>query len=156
MFDKIKKQFVYNNLVDYQNRVMFKDEIQARKKPYAQIDNEISSEQKEIKEEKRRVKFPSQSKLLLVFLFINFTLLEGFVGYITIKTLTTALAMGLLPDFSPLITLISLVVGETISYGIYAAKSKAENVQGGITYDMAMKQFELEHEQKQNEDGTFG
>jgi len=60
----------------------------------------------------------------------------------------------LLPDFSPLVTLISLVIGETISYGIYAAKSKAENTQGGITYDMAMKNFNLE--QKKNEDGTFG
>jgi hypothetical protein len=62
--------------------------------------------------------------------------------------------MGLLPDFSPLITLISLVVGETISYGIYSAKSKAENTQGGIIYDIAMKKAELE--QKRNEDGTFG
>lgn len=154
MFNKIKKQLAYNNLTKYQEDILFKDELQTRKKPYAQIDNEISAEQKEYKETKRKAKLPSQSKILLVFLFINFTLLEGFVGYITIKTLTTALAMGLLPDFSPLITLISLVVGETISYGIYAAKSKAENVQGGITYDMAMKQFELE--QKRNEDGTFG
>lgn len=114
----------------------------------------MDAEKKELEQERRKIKLPSWSKLLLVFLFINFTLLEGFVGYITIKTLTTALAMGLLPDFSPLITLISLVVGETISYGIYAAKSKAENTQGGITYDMAMKNFELE--QKKNSNGTFG
>lgn len=60
--------------------------------------------------------------------------------------------MGMLPDFSPLITLISLVVGETISYGIYAAKSKAENTKGGITYETVMKNLES----KQNNDGTFG
>ena len=78
--------------------------------------------------------------------------MEGFVGYVTIKVLTTALEMGMLPDFSPLITLISLVAGETISYGIYAAKSKAENTKGGITFEAAMKDFET----KKNSDGTFG
>lgn len=128
--------------------------MQDREKPYLQLQNDVDAEKKEIQQEKRKIKLPSQSKLLLVFLFFNFTLLEGFVGYITIKTLTTALSMGLLPDFSPLITLISLVVGETISYGIYSAKSKAENTQGGITYDIAMKNFELE--KQKNEDGTFG
>lgn len=60
--------------------------------------------------------------------------------------------MGIQPDFSPLITLISLVVGETISYGIYTAKAKAENTQGGIIYESAMKDLE----QKKNEDGSFG
>ena len=89
---------------------------------------------------------------LLIFLFVNFTLLEGFVGYVTIKVLTTALSMGIQPDFSPLITLISLVVGETISYGIYTAKSKAENTQGGIVLESAMKELE----QKKNDDGSFG
>ena len=154
MFNKFKKYLAYKKLSNYQDKILFENELQTRKKPYTEIEDTISAEQKAHKETKRKNKLPSQSKLLLLFLFINFTLLEGFVGFITIKTLTTALSMGLLPDFSPLITLISLVVGETISYGIYSAKSKAENTQGGIVYDIAMKNAELE--QKRNEDGTFG
>lgn len=84
--------------------------------------------------------------MFLLLLLFNFSILEGFVGYVTIKSLTIALTMGLQPDFSPLITLISLVIGETISYGIYTAKSKAENVKGGIVYDCAMKEYEQKEE----------
>lgn len=154
MFEKLRNQFAYHKLYQLQDKITFETQMQDREKPYLQLQNDVDAEKKELKQERRKIKLPSQSKLLLVFLFFNFTLLEGFVGYITIKTLTTAFSIGLLPDFSPLVTLISLVIGETISYGIYAAKSKAENTQGGITYDMAMKNFNLE--QKKNEDGTFG
>jgi hypothetical protein len=31
------------------------------------------------------------------------------------------------------------VLGQTISYGIYCAKSKAENTQGGVIYDLAIQ-----------------
>ena len=154
MFEKIRNFFAQRKLYRLQDKATFEAQMQDREKPYFQLQNDVDAEKKELQQERRKIKLPSQSKLLLVFLFFNFTLLEGFVGYITIKTLTIALSMGILPDFSPLVTLISLVVGETVSYGIYAAKSKAENVQGGITYDMAMKQLELE--KQRNEDGTFG
>lgn len=154
MFEKLRNQFAYHKLYQLQDKITFETQMQDREKPYLQLQNDVDAEKKELKQEQRKIKLPSQSKLLLVFLFFNFTLLEGFVGYITIKTLTTAFSIGLLPDFSPLVTLISLVIGETISYGIYAAKSKAENTQGGIVYDMTMKNFNLE--QKKNEDGTFG
>lgn len=152
MFNKIKRFFIYKKLHRIKENTNFDVKTQDDIKPYIELQNEIDAEKKELKQKRNEIKLPSQSKILLVFLFINFTLLEGFVGYITIKVLITALNMGMLPDFSPLITLISLVVGETISYGIYAAKSKAENTKGGITYETVMKNLES----KQNNDGTFG
>ena len=57
-----------------------------------------------------------------------------------------------MPDLTPLITLIGAVIGETLSYGIYAAKAKAENTQGGITHDIALYNVQ----NQQNQDGTFG
>ena len=38
------------------------------------------------------------------------------------------------PDFSPLITLISAVIGETIGFFIYSSKAAKENCKGGIVY----------------------
>ena len=37
-------------------------------------------------------------------------------------------------DFSPIVTLISAVVGEIIGFAIYAAKAAKENTIGGIVY----------------------
>lgn len=76
--------------------------------------------------------------MFLIFLFLNFTALEIFTGYITIQSLILANMTGIMPDFTPLITLIGAVIGETLSYGIYALKAKAENVEGGITHDLAL------------------
>ena len=79
------------------------------------------------------------SKKLLIILFINFFLLEGFIGWVTAYSFRLSFITGTNPDFTPLITLMGAVLGQTISYGIYCAKSKAENTQGGVIYDLAMQ-----------------
>lgn len=88
---------------------------------------------------KKEKKKPSWSKVLLLLLFINFFVIEIFIGWVTARSFTLAFDIGLTPDFSPLLALIGAVISETISYGVYCAKSKAENTKGGVIYDLAMK-----------------
>lgn len=152
MFRRLKEVLAYRKLQKIKSSVRLEDKIQEKAKPYLERQNEIDQEKKEINTIKKENKFPSQSKLLLIFLFINFTVLELFVGQVTIQSFTMAAAAGTMPDFTPLITLIGAVIGETLSYGIYAAKAKAENTQGGITHDIALYNVQ----NQQNQDGTFG
>ena len=114
-----------------------------REKVVLQSQQQIEEERYKLKKRSWDVKLPF-SKLLMIFLFINFTILEIFTGWVTISSFTLAYAIGVMPDFSPLITLLGAIIGETISFGIYSAKAKAENIQGGITYDLAMKEKENE------------
>ena len=104
------------------------------KKPLLELQEEIRKQKKKIK--------PgiAWSKKLLVFLFINFSILEIFIGWLTVYMLLNEMT----PDFTPLITFISAVIGETLSYGIYAAKSKAENTNQGIVHDLAIMEKEYE------------
>ena len=74
----------------------------------------------------------------MIFLFINFTILEFFTAWVTIQSFSLAYAIGTMPDFMPLITLLGAIIGETISYAIYSAKSQAENTSGGLIYESAM------------------
>ncbi len=78
------------------------------------------------------------TKLLILFLFINCTIIELFTGWATIQSIQLALQTGLAPDFTPLVTLIGAVVGEVIGFAVYAAKSVKENTIGGIIYDSAL------------------
>lgn len=135
-----------------QSSVKFNEKLWQAEKPYIERQNAIDAERKEMITERHKIKFPSWSKLLLIFLFLNFTILEIFIGWVTIHSFALAFAIGMMPDFTPLITLIGTVVGETVSYGIYSAKSKAENTEGGIVYETA----KWEMKQEQNEDGTCG
>lgn len=118
-------------------QVSFNEKIWAERKSLIERQNAIDAEQKELTEAHKKIKFPSWSKLLLIILFINFTILEIFVGWVTIHSFAVASIIGVMPDFTPLITLLGAVIGETISYGIYSAKSKAENTEGGIVYEQA-------------------
>lgn len=106
-------------------------------KPILEQNQLIKQEKNEIKsrDEKRKAAF---GKLLMLFLFINFTALEIFTAWVTIKSFTLAYTIEQMPDFSPLITLLGAVIGETLSYGIYCHKAKAENTEGGIVYESAM------------------
>ena len=88
---------------------------------------------------KKEKKKPSWSKVLLLLLFINFFIIEFFIGWVTVQSFSLAFDLGISPDFSPLLALIGAVISETISYGIYCAKSKAENTKGGVIYDLAIK-----------------
>ena len=80
------------------------------------------------------------TKLLILFLFMNCSIIELFTGWATIQSIQLALQTGLAPDFTPLVTLIGAVVGEVVGFAIYAVKSTKENTKNGITYDIAMRQ----------------
>lgn len=96
----------------------------------------------------------SWSKILLILLFINFFALEFFICGITLYSLSIATTLAMMPDFTPLITLIGAVIGQTISYGIYIAKSKAENTKDGIIYETAM--YNLQQNQVESEEEDHG
>ena len=65
----------------------------------------------------------STTKLIVLFLFINCTLLEIFTGWVTIQSIQLAKEYMIAVDFTPLVTLIGVVVGEVLSFGVYAAKT---------------------------------
>lgn len=134
----IKEALANFKLKRLRRKIILKERFQNDAKPYLLTQNQIYKEKKEIKTEKKKIKFPSWSKLFLIFLFINFTVLELFTGYVTIQSLLIANLTGLMPDFTPLITLIGAVIGETLSYGIYCLKAKAENTEGGVVHDIAI------------------
>lgn len=125
-----------------------KDQISQKIYEEWQTEKEILQRYQTIQEEKLDLKEKlhkkknSFAKALMIFLFINFTILEIFTGWVTIQSFTLAYAIGAMPDFTPLITLLGTVLGETLSYAIYSNKAKAENIKGGLVYEMAMQQFE--------------
>lgn len=116
-------------------------------KPLLEQKQLIAEEKEEIisKNKKRKTAF---GKLLMIFLFVNFTILELFTGWVTIKSFSLAYAIEQMPDFSPLITLLGAVIGETLSYGIYCHKAKAENTEGGIVFEATMHNLKNEEEEE--------
>lgn len=82
----------------------------------------------------------SCTKLIVLFLFINCTLVELFTGWVTIQNLILAQTVGVALDFTPLNTLVGTVVAEVLGFAIYAAKSTKENSKGGIVYDLALNE----------------
>ena len=106
-----------------------------------------------IKKEKRELKslygfkLPT-SKLLILFLFINCTLIELFTGWVTIKSIDLPTLTLVGPDFTPLVTLIGAVVSEVIGFAIYAIKSAKENTEGGIIYETTMAKLQQEDEEQ--------
>ena len=89
------------------------------------------------------------TKLLILFLFINCSIIEIFTMYVTFRQFSLIENVGGVLDFSPLVTLIGSVVGEVIGFAIYAIKSAKENTYGGIVYDTIMKEQE-------NKEGSCG
>lgn len=87
------------------------------------------------------------SKKLIAFLFLNCTLIELFVGYVTIASLQIAATVGLAADFSPLLTVVGAVVTEVIGYAIYAIKATKENTKDGIRYLTAQHELNEQEEQ---------
>lgn len=97
----------------------------------------IDNERAELRKKKYRI---STSKLLILFLFVNCTIIELFTGAVIIKMLSIALITGAAIDFSPLVALIGAVVSEVIGYAVYSLKSTKENTAGGIVYETAIQQ----------------
>lgn len=95
----------------------------------------------------------STSKLLILFLFLNCTLVEIFACWSVAEMLTISMSNGVPVDFSPLVTLIGTVVSEILGYGIYSLKAAKENTRGGVIYDLAMRDNqEMEEESNGNND----
>lgn len=112
-----------------------------------QREKEVLERKYKLKQEKREFKkqfFPkiSTSKLLILFLFINCTIIELFTGFVTLKSLDLTTLTMANPDFTPLVALIGAVVSEVVGYAVYALKSAKENTAGGITYEAAMRQID--------------
>lgn len=84
----------------------------------------------------------STTKILVIFLFINCTLLELFTGWVTMENLILARDFGIAIDFTPLVTLIGIVLGEVFGFAVYAAKSAKENSVGGIVYESEMVKYQ--------------
>jgi putative Mn2+ efflux pump MntP len=82
----------------------------------------------------------STSKSLIIFLFANCTAIEIFTAGVTLYSLILSKTTLIAPDFTPLTTLISAIVGEVIGYAIYSIKAAQENKQGGIVYEKAMQE----------------
>ena len=101
-------------------------------KPLRERQAAIRNERAEFENKKRKI---STSKLLIIFLFINCTLIEIFTGWAMVKMLSLAFVVGTMIDFTPLVALIGAVVGEVFGYAIYSLKSTKENTVGGIVYD---------------------
>ena len=150
MINFFKRFIQLRKLRKNKENIDFQEKIWLQLKPILNRQNKLEQEKKEIQEEKNKIKLPSWGKMLLVFLFINFTLLEFFIGWVTLQSFSLAFAIGMSPDLTPLVTLIGLVAGETISYGAYCAKSKAENIEGGIVHDTAL--YELKYGTKEEND----
>jgi len=95
----------------------------------------IKQEKKELRS---KVKF-NFSKVFAFLLFVNFTAIELFTAWTTIQSFNLAYTIGMMPDFTPLITLIGAIIGQTLSYGIYSNKAKAENTKDGVVFETVMQ-----------------
>lgn len=142
MFKKIINYFEVRRIRKKKEKTKYNKILWDAEKPLIEMQNKIDEEKKEVFNKHKQLKRPTWSKALLAILTVNFILLEIFIGWITIKSFSLASMTGMTPDFTPLVTLIGVVAGHTISYWIYSAKSKAENTEGGITYEMAKWQME--------------
>ena len=114
-----------------------------------QEDKIFFEKQKKVFEEKKnffKQKKISTSNLLILFMFLNCTAIEIFTGWVTIQSIALVSTTMMMPDFSPLVTLIGAVVSEVIGFAIYSIKATKENTKGGIVYDTAMKEYEMEED----------
>lgn len=86
-----------------------------------------------LKQEKKQMKNKDKkkiatTKLIVFFILFNCTMIEVYSMWVMYKFM----------DLSALYSLITAVIGESITFIAYAAKSAKENTVGGITYEKAM------------------
>lgn len=119
-----------------------KESIEAEEKQW-EVEKDLLKRKQKIDKEKEEIKNKHKklttTKLLMLFLFINCTLVELFTGWTVVQSINIATLTGLAPDFTPLVTLIGAVVGEVFGFAVYALKSSRENSEGGIVYMAAAK-----------------
>lgn len=107
-----------------------------KQKEYLLKKQQIDEQKQEFKPKKKL----STSKILMFFLLLNCTAIEIFTGIITVMNINIAREMCMTPDLTPLVALISAVVGETVGFAIYSVKAAKQNCRGGIVYQQAMFQ----------------
>jgi len=112
------------------------------------IKNECIKRKRTLKDEKnkykRKIQIPSTTKLAMLYLFI---LLNTVLIY-------SMIAMWHFSDLSYLGVLITDIVAQLITFFIYTVKSTKENTVGGITYDLAMKQSNIDMTHETTEEAT--
>lgn len=128
----------FRQLSDEKREIERAEKMWAIEKPIIERRNQLLDEQNEVKKRKQKL---ATSKLLILFLFVNCSVIEIFTGWATVRMLNIAANTGLI-DFTPLVTLIGAVVSEVFGYAVYALKSAKENTAGGIVYDMAMQSID--------------
>lgn len=121
-----------------ENEIIKEEQEWQEQKGLIERKQKIEQEKKQLKGKKI-----TTTKWLILFLFINCTLIELFTGWSTIQSLRLSALTGQSVDFSPLVTLIGAVVSEVIGFAIYAVKSMKENCEGGVTYSKAMADLAL-------------
>lgn len=110
------------------------------------------AEEKEIIDRRNRLKDARKgkkkkietSKLVLWFMLILLLSIILFTGYVTLMMMNIAANTSSMMDFTPLVALISAIVGQVIVTLGYFIKSSAENREGGVTYLNA--QYSLEND----------
>ena len=117
------------NLTQQEKMLSIEEKHWEREKEIIKRKRNLKEEQKEIRHPRKKI---STTKLLIAFLFLNCTAIEIFTGWVTVQSFVLAKTLGFSVDFTPLVTLISAVVGEVIGYAIYSIKSTKENTKGGI------------------------
>lgn len=141
-------------LKEKERYVLSQEKIWDKEKEILEREYKIKAERKSLKERFKEKKDKiANSKLLIWFLFINCTIIEIFTIWVIIKELGLAADGILIPDLSPLMALITTVVAEVIGFGIYALKSTKENTEGGIVFETAMRELDI---QPENEDNSCG
>lgn len=128
----------FRQISDEKREIERAEKMWAMEKPIIERRNQLLDEQNEVKKRKQKL---ATSKLLILFLFVNCSVIEIFTGWATVRMLNIAANTGLI-DFTPLVTLIGAIVSEVFGYAVYALKSAKENTAGGIVYDMAMQSLD--------------
>lgn len=100
-----------------------------------QRENDIRNDYKRI-QNKNPFKLTT-GKLAMWFLFVLCVVVVIFTGWIAIQQINLSYAIGMSPNFTPLITMIGAIMGATIDVAAYFAKSAKENSQGGIIFEAA-------------------
>lgn len=119
------------------------DELAKEKEKYERqmVLYEKEKEIYELKQSMRRWKPPTTTKLLMTFIFLNCTVVEVY----------SMVAMWVMMDLSPLYSLITAVVTESLSFAVYAAKAYNETKQEELI-KLQREQIMLDHSSP-SEDG---
>lgn len=135
-----------------------------KKKEKWQLEKELLQEQIELKKQKLKFfelnkiikKQTSTTKRIILFLFINCSLIEIFTGVITIINLHLAATTGAMIDFTPIVTLIGAVVSEVIGFAIYAVKATKQNTRNGIVFEQMMNKYNMESNSTTDQTNMMG